>query len=40
MLKTYYLHLPLPSQVFSAIYIDNQSGTAKLGDRAYEQPNK
>jgi hypothetical protein len=31
-------HLPLPPQVLSAktIYIDNQSGIAKLGDRAYE----
>lgn len=35
-------HLPLPPQVISAktIYIDNQSGIAKLGDRAYEQLNK
>lgn len=35
-------HLPLPPQVLSAktIYIDNQSGIAKLGDRAYEQLTK
>jgi hypothetical protein len=35
-------HLPLPPQVIAAktIYIDNQSGIAKLGDRAYEQLNK
>jgi hypothetical protein len=35
-------HLPLPPQITSAksIYIDNQSGIAKLGDRAYEQLTK
>lgn len=35
-------HLPLPPQITSAktIYIDNQSGMAKLGDRAYEQLTK
>jgi hypothetical protein len=35
-------HLPLPPQITSAktIYIDNQSGLAKLGDRAYEQLTK
>jgi hypothetical protein len=35
-------HLPLPLQITSAksIYIDNQSGIAKLGDRAYEQLTK
>jgi len=35
-------HLPLPPEITSAktIYIDNQSGVAKLGDRAYEQLTK
>jgi hypothetical protein len=35
-------HLPLPPQILTAktIYIDNQSGMAKLGDRAYEQLEK
>jgi len=35
-------HLPLPPQITTAktIYIDNQSGMAKLGDRAYEQLTK
>ena len=35
-------HLPLPPQILSAktIYIDNQSGAAKLADRAYEQLTK
>jgi hypothetical protein len=35
-------HLPLAPQVLSAktIYVDNQSGIAKLGDRAYEQLTK
>ena len=35
-------HLPLPPQITSAksIYIDNQSGIAKLGDKAYEQLTK
>jgi hypothetical protein len=35
-------HLPLPSQVTAArtVYIDNQSGMAKLGDRAYEEVKK
>jgi hypothetical protein len=35
-------HLPLPPEITSAksIYIDNQSGLAKLGDRAYEQLTK
>lgn len=35
-------HLPLPAQVLSAktVFIDNQSGFAKIGDRAYEQITK
>lgn len=35
-------HLPLAPQVISArtVFVDNQSGIAKLGDRAYEQLNK
>jgi len=35
-------HLPLPPQIAAAktAYIDNQSGLAKLGDRAYEQLTK
>ncbi|MGB9233148.1 MAG: hypothetical protein WCC04_01960 [Terriglobales bacterium] len=35
-------HLPLPPQITAAktVYIDNQSGLAKLGDRAYEQLTK
>lgn len=35
-------HLPLPPQITTAktVYIDNQSGNAKLGDRAYEQLQK
>lgn len=35
-------HLPLPAQIMTAktVYIDNQSGIAKLGDRAYEQLSK
>ncbi|MGB8768500.1 MAG: hypothetical protein WCC92_02725 [Candidatus Korobacteraceae bacterium] len=35
-------HLPLPPQITAAktVYIDNQSGMAKLGDRAYEQLQK
>ncbi len=35
-------HLPLPPQVMSAktVYIDNQSGQAKIGDRAYEEIKK
>ncbi len=35
-------HLPLPPQIAAAktVYIDNQSGLAKLGDRAYEQLTK
>ena len=35
-------HLPLPPQITTAktVYIDNQSGMAKLGDRAYEQLQK
>jgi len=35
-------HLPLPSQIMSAktVFIDNQSGQAKIGDRAYEQVKK
>jgi hypothetical protein len=35
-------HLPLPPQIVAAktVYIDNQSGFAKLGDRAYEQLTK
>jgi hypothetical protein len=35
-------HLPLAPQVISAktVYVDNQSGIAKLGDKAYEQFNK
>jgi hypothetical protein len=35
-------HLPLPPQIAAAktAYIDNQSGIAKLGDRAYEQLTK
>ena len=32
-------HLPLPPQVIRAktVYIDNQSGVAKLGDRCYTE---
>ena len=32
-------HLPLPTQVMTAktVYIDNQSGIAALGDRAYQE---
>ena len=35
-------HLPLPPQITTAktVYIDNQSGIAKLGDRAYQQLQK
>ena len=35
-------HLPLPVAVFSAktVFIDNQSGMAKIGDRAYEELRK
>src|ERR1019366_1707096 len=35
-------HLPLPPQIATAktVFIDNQSGFAKLGDRAYEQLTK
>jgi hypothetical protein len=35
-------HLPLPPQIGLAktVYIDNQSGFAKMGDRAYEQVTK
>lgn len=35
-------HLPLPAQIATArtVYIDNQSGMAKIGDRAYEQLQK
>lgn len=35
-------HLPLPPQMTAAktVFIDNQSGTAKIGDRAYEQLQK
>jgi hypothetical protein len=35
-------HLPLPAPVLVArtVYIDNQTGIAKLGDRAYEQLKK
>jgi hypothetical protein len=35
-------HLPLPPQITAAktVYIDNQSGLVKLGDRAYEQLTK
>lgn len=35
-------HLPLPPEILSAktIYIDNQSGIAKLGDRTYQQVTK
>lgn len=35
-------HLPLPPQVIAAksVYIDNQSGEAKIGDRAYEEIKK
>ncbi len=35
-------HLPLPPAILSAktVYIDNQSGIAKIGDRAYEQITK
>lgn len=35
-------HLPLPPQIASAktVYIDNQSGVAKLGDRCYTQIEK
>ncbi len=35
-------HLPLPPQIVAAktVYIDNQSGFAKLGDKAYDQLTK
>jgi len=35
-------HLPLPPVVFTAktVFIDNQTGMAKLGDRAYEELQK
>jgi hypothetical protein len=35
-------HLPLPAPVLAAktVYIDNQTGMAKLGDRAYEEMKK
>jgi hypothetical protein len=35
-------HLPLPPQVLTAktIYIDNQSGEARIGDRAYDEIKK
>jgi hypothetical protein len=35
-------HLPLPSKILTAktVYLDNQSGEAKLGDRAFEQLKK
>ena len=35
-------HLPLPSQVTDAktVYIDNQSGIAAMGDKAYQQLEK
>ena len=35
-------HLPLPPEILSAktIYIDNQSGIAKIGDRTFEQITK
>jgi hypothetical protein len=35
-------HLPLPAQITAAktVYIDNQSGVAKLGDRCYTQIEK
>ena len=35
-------HLPLPPQVMNAktVYIDNQSGLAVLGDRAYQEINE
>ncbi len=35
-------HLPLPPQIAAAktVYIDNQSGFAKMGDRAYDQLTK
>lgn len=35
-------HLPLPPQISTAktVYIDNQSGVAKLGDRCYTQVEK
>jgi hypothetical protein len=35
-------HLPLPATVLSAktVFIDNQTGMAKLGDRAYEELTK
>ncbi|HXN00156.1 MAG TPA: hypothetical protein VN982_16945 [Candidatus Dormibacteraeota bacterium] len=35
-------HLPLPQQVMTAktIFIDNQTGQAKIGDRAYEELKK
>lgn len=35
-------HLPLPAQVIDAktVYIDNQSGVAALGDRAYQELQK
>jgi hypothetical protein len=35
-------HLPLPPQVMTAktVYIDNQSGVAKLGDRCYSEIQK
>lgn len=35
-------HLPLPPQIAAAktVYIDNQSGEAKIGDRAYQEIKK
>src|SRR5258705_11297968 len=35
-------HLPLPATVLAAktVFIDNQTGMAKLGDRAYEELKK
>ena len=35
-------HLPLPQKILAAklVYIDNQSGQAKIGDRAYEELKK
>jgi hypothetical protein len=35
-------HLPLPPQVMTAktVYIENQSGEAKIGDRAYDEIKK
>jgi hypothetical protein len=35
-------HLPLPATVLAAkaVFIDNQTGMAKLGDRAYEELRK